>query len=93
MTNYIFMTNNTNLYFFSGMMHMSEELVPWQKPPKGWQKVNTNGAYHAATNLACCGGLIRDEDGVYLRSFSRKIGKYYVLQAELWGALDGLQLA
>lgn len=62
------MANNINLYFLSSMAYRLKKLVAWQKPPRDWWKVNIDGIYRAATNLACCSGLIRDKDGVCLRS-------------------------
>lgn len=38
-------------------------------------------------------GLIRDHQGVWVTSFSKNIGCCYAVLAELWGALEGLQLA
>lgn len=55
--------------------------------------MNTNGTYCATTNLVCRDILIRNENGAYLRSFNRKIGKCSVLYVEFWGALDSFQLA
>ncbi|KAH1073126.1 hypothetical protein J1N35_025454 [Gossypium stocksii] len=39
------------------------------------------------------GGLIRNQHRMWIVGFSRNIGYYSFLYAELWGALEGLQLA
>ncbi|KAH1045742.1 hypothetical protein J1N35_036526 [Gossypium stocksii] len=38
-------------------------------------------------------GLICDQHGTWISSFSRNIGNCSVIDVELWGALKGLQLA
>lgn len=72
-----------NIYFFFFQV--------WHTGQKSLQ-LSKDDTYRAATNLVCYGGLIRDEDGVCQRSFSRKIDRCSMLQAEPWGALDRLQL-
>ena len=46
-------------------------------------KLNTNGASNALLGLAGGGGLIRDEAGVWVAGFTRKLGKVNSFCAEL----------
>ena len=36
----------------------------WEKPPRGWVKLNTDGSATKNPNCAGGGGLFRDHDGV-----------------------------
>lgn len=60
------------------------------KPPEGWVKLNTDGSVDGDSGLACCGGVIRDAEGQWLRGFSKKIGTTTSFAAELWGLRIGL---
>ncbi|GMJ08920.1 hypothetical protein like AT5G42905 [Hibiscus trionum] len=55
----------------------------WQCPPRGWLKVNVDGARTTASGLAFCGGLGRDEDGQWRFGFSKKIGVCSAFEAEV----------
>lgn len=79
MTNYTLMVNNMNKFIFLGMARRSEELIGWQKTPLGWVKVNTDGVHRVNINHSCYDGLIIDENGTCLGSFSRKIDNGLVL--------------
>ncbi|KAF7839851.1 ribonuclease H [Senna tora] len=46
----------------------------WLKPEYGWVKVNTDGAVWRNSNIAGCGGLIRDHHGAWIKGFMRNIG-------------------
>uniref|UniRef100_A0A7N2LYR4 RNase H type-1 domain-containing protein n=1 Tax=Quercus lobata TaxID=97700 RepID=A0A7N2LYR4_QUELO len=35
----------------------------WERPPSGWKKLNTDGAFNGDVGLAGCGGIVRDERG------------------------------
>ena len=48
--------------------------ICWEKPPEGWLKLNTDGSVEGGSGLACCGGVIRDANGQWVRGFSRRIG-------------------
>lgn len=48
----------------------------------------TNGAVRDG-----CGGLLRGSDRNWLGGFSRSLGSCLAFVAELWGALQGLELA
>ncbi|KAL4384344.1 hypothetical protein GQ457_15G013900 [Hibiscus cannabinus] len=40
----------------------------------------------------CIGGVFKNETGTFLGGFSKHIGIMDILQAELWGIYEGLQL-
>ncbi|MED6171274.1 hypothetical protein PIB30_117389 [Stylosanthes scabra] len=65
----------------------------WEPPPRGWVKLNTDGAVWDSKNMAGCGGLIRTYDGSWVAGFTAKLGNCQVFQAELWGMRHGLQMA
>ncbi|MCI24501.1 ribonuclease H protein, partial [Trifolium medium] len=67
-------------------------LVSWKPPPDGWVKVNTDGACKEG-RIAGCGGLIRGSDGEWLGGFAKFLGACSAYVAELWGVLEGLNLA
>ena len=66
--------------------------VRWERPPEGWCKLNTDGVASGNSGLAGCGGIVRDEHGSWLASFSRRIGITTSFVAELWGLRDGLMM-
>ena len=66
--------------------------VRWERPPEGWCKLNTDGAASGNLGLAGCRGIVRDEHGGWLASFSRQIGITTSFVAELWGLRDGLMM-
>ena len=67
--------------------------VKWSKPLPGWHKLNTDGVSLGNQSKACSGGLIRDNEGRWIRGYSRSIGHMTSVMAELWALRDGLNLA
>ena len=67
--------------------------VGWEKPPRGWVKLNTDGSAMKNPDRAGGGGLLRDHDGVWLKGFARGLGFTNNILAELWALRDGLLLA
>ena len=55
----------------------------WEKPPKGWIKLNMDGCALGSTGLAGCGGVVRDSHGKWISGFSRRIGTTDSFVAEL----------
>ena len=49
------------------------KLVQWQKPPRGWTKLNTNGSSLGNPGVAGCGGVVWDDSGNLVAGFSRRI--------------------
>lgn len=66
--------------------------IRWERPNRGWIKLNTGGSSSGNPGPAGCGGVIRDENGVWVCGFSKKIGTTTSFMAELWAVRDGLSL-
>ncbi|KAE8732108.1 hypothetical protein F3Y22_tig00002237pilonHSYRG00293 [Hibiscus syriacus] len=69
------------------------ELIQWRPAPTGWFALNTDDAVHHTSSLGSAGGIIRNKDGDWIVGFNKAVGISSLLQAELWGILEGLQLA
>ncbi|KAL5757023.1 hypothetical protein ACOSQ2_021769 [Xanthoceras sorbifolium] len=69
------------------------QLGVWQSPKEGWVKINVDGGRNTVNGSIYTGGVLRGYRGVWLGGFSSKIGTGSVLEAELWAALEGLQMA
>lgn len=57
--------------------------IHWEKPEKGWAKLNSDGASSGNSGPAGCGGLIRNEKGEWKVGFAKKIGVTNNFIAEL----------
>ena len=66
--------------------------IRWEKPEKGWWKLNTDGSWNATLGSAAGGGLIRDSWGKWVAGFTRKLGSANSFTAEVWALRDGLML-
>ena len=85
-------------YFAIGLaskIKQQRTIVPvgWEKPPRGWMKLNTDGSAMRSPDRAGGGGLIRDHDGAWLKGFARGLGFTNSALAEIWALRDGLLLA
>ncbi|KAL5796454.1 hypothetical protein ACOSQ2_001274 [Xanthoceras sorbifolium] len=69
------------------------QLGVWQSPKEGWVKINVDGGRNTVNGSIYTGGVLRGYRGVWLGGFSSKIGTGSALEAELWTALEGLQMA
>ena len=69
------------------------KLIGWKQPPPGFFKLNTDGSARGNPGGASAMGIIKDANGSWISSCSRKIGHTYSMVAELWGLRDGLTLA
>ena len=68
---------------------MITKSIRWEKPRAGWLTLNTDGS--AGSNSGPGGGgLLRDENGNWVKGFARKIGNTSSYLAELWALRDGL---
>ena len=54
--------------------------------------MNTDGALCTHSSSVGCGGVVRDDRGEWMASFSRRIGAKNSFMAKLWGLRDGLIL-
>lgn len=58
-------------------------VVSWQKHPRGWVKLNTDGLSLGNLGQASSGGLLRDEDGEWIKGCARNCGNLSSIMAEL----------
>ncbi|KAI5389638.1 hypothetical protein KIW84_075073 [Lathyrus oleraceus] len=64
-------------------------LIKWIPPSLSIVKFNVNGACIEGVD-ASCGGLVRDDEGCWMRGFAKHVGICSSYMAELWGLLEGL---
>jgi hypothetical protein len=67
--------------------------VAWLRPPSGWVVLNSDGAARTNDKTAGCGGVLRDDRGMWLVGFAKALGDTTAYMAELWGIYEGLKLA
>ncbi|MBA0820368.1 hypothetical protein Gohar_022194 [Gossypium harknessii] len=73
---------NRNLYIFQGSSWNIDEII----------KVFFNGSVRIDDGFAAAGGFVCDHNGEWIFGFNRYLGMCTVVDAELWGILDGLKL-
>ena len=73
-------------------IHYVPKPIRWEKPPRGWIKLNTNGSSLGNSGLAGGGGVFRNDDGGWILGFSKHIGITSTFMAKLWAIWDGLAL-
>jgi len=66
--------------------------IRWEKPPAGWMKLNTDYSVCGNPSVVGCGGVIRNDRGLWIGGFSRCIEVTNSFIAELWGLREGLML-
>ncbi|KAL6533965.1 hypothetical protein OROHE_013798 [Orobanche hederae] len=71
----------------------SAAVTRWIRPPAGWFKQNTDASLVPSTGDAAAGGLIRDEDGIWVCGFSQRLKVQSINLAELLALRDGLNMA
>ncbi|KAE8700719.1 hypothetical protein F3Y22_tig00110556pilonHSYRG00635 [Hibiscus syriacus] len=52
-------------------MHQSRGIIQWTIPPDEWVKVNTDGARNNQNGYATCSGIIRNNQGEWIRGFEK----------------------
>ncbi|MBA0763333.1 hypothetical protein Gotri_012789 [Gossypium trilobum] len=67
-----------------------EESEPIHFP--SWVSLSTNSSVRFDEGFAIDGGCVRDHNGEWIIGFAKYLGNFTVLEAELWGILDGLKL-
>ncbi|KAK7244944.1 hypothetical protein RIF29_39773 [Crotalaria pallida] len=66
----------------------------WYPPAQGWIRINSDGACRGDSHEIGCGGVLRGSNGQWIRGYSKYLGvSSSPLIAELWGVLEGMQLA
>ena len=58
--------------------------IRWEKPRAGWLTLNTDDSAASISSPAGGGGLVRDENGDWVKGFVRRIGSTSSYLAELW---------
>ncbi|KAL0309420.1 UNVERIFIED_CONTAM: putative ribonuclease H protein [Sesamum radiatum] len=66
--------------------------VTWNKPERGWIKINTDGASKGNPGLAGAGGIARDEKGMAIFAYYEFIGEATNMYAVVYGIFQALQL-
>ena len=66
--------------------------VRWLPPSLDWVKVNFDGSSMGNPGLARGGGLIRNQEGEWVKGYVRVIGCATSVAAELWALRDGIRL-
>ena len=70
---------------------MITKSIRWEKPRAGWLTLNTDGSAGSNSGPARGGGLVRDENGNWVKGFARRIGNTFSYLTELWAPRDDLQ--
>ena len=65
-----------------------ERRIKWERPLRGWYKLNTDGSSLGNSGAAEGGGLIRDASSAWIRAFFRNIGSTTSFLAKLWALRD-----
>ncbi|KAK8474552.1 hypothetical protein V6N11_034235 [Hibiscus sabdariffa] len=55
--------------------------------------LNIDGALNPSSSIGLADGLLRDHEGSWLLGFNKHLGISSILEAELWGTLEGVRLA
>ena len=69
---------------------MITKSIRWEKPRARWLTLNIDGSTGSNSGPAGGGGLVRDENGNWVKGFARRIGNTSSYLAELWALRDGL---
>ncbi|KAA3487461.1 Retrovirus-related Pol polyprotein LINE-1 [Gossypium australe] len=60
--------------------------------PNSWVSLSTDGSVRFDEGFAADGGYVRDHNGEWIIGFAKHLGNCTILEAELWGILDELNL-
>lgn len=74
-----------------GRISLGVEVI-CQAPPAGWVALNVDGSAQLLPPAASFGGLIRDNDGRFVRGFYDSLGNSTIMRVELCALLHGLEL-
>ena len=84
-------------YFMSAQPNRSRinrvERVQWRPPDQPWLKLNTDGAFVAATSRAGGGGLLRNNLGEIVEAFCTPLEAESGWEAELMALREGVTMA
>ncbi|CAI0403559.1 unnamed protein product [Linum tenue] len=78
---------------FEGGGTHERRLISWQPPPQDWVCLNTDGSVTHSPSSTAVGGIVRGNDGRFVRAFTMNLGGGSITRAELAGIVQGLKLA
>jgi ribonuclease HI len=67
--------------------------INWQAPMAGWFVLNTDGSAKIGVGKAGCGGVLRNDTGVWMEGFAKGLGDATAYMSKLWGIYEGLRMA
>ena len=70
-----------------------ECMIGWNFPQSAWFKLSVDGFITKHEPKANCGGLIGNDVGAYIGSFSCNLGICSIMKVEFWGLLKDIHLA
>lgn len=72
--------------------HKEAIKVTWEKPEKGWTKLNYDGSCMCKTGKSSIGGIFRDHNAEFLLGYAESIGQSNSTVAELAALVRGLEI-
>ncbi|KAL3627625.1 hypothetical protein CASFOL_028988 [Castilleja foliolosa] len=66
--------------------------VTWEKPEKGWTKLNYDGSCKYETGKSSIGGIFRDHNADFMLGYAESIGQSNSTIAELAALVRGLEI-
>ncbi|KAK2658420.1 hypothetical protein Ddye_004953 [Dipteronia dyeriana] len=73
-------------------LELRTSLLSWKAPPHEWVKLNVDGSMHVGSRAIAAGGVIRDSQKNWLGGSALNKGMGSVIEAGLWGILEGLKI-
>ena len=87
------MTDDIDNAFSSPLVTEDCSSSTWLPPPPSWLKVNVDGSFYWSLNRGGFGGVLRDNNGIWLGGFSGETSKCDVLHNEIYAIFQGLSFA
>ncbi|CAL1401621.1 unnamed protein product [Linum trigynum] len=69
------------------------ELIGWKRSLSGWFCLNTDGSVTGGQVITAAGGVIRNDEGRFVKAFSTNLVGGSITHTEMVGIVIGLQLA
>ncbi|KAL6183859.1 hypothetical protein ACLB2K_045269 [Fragaria x ananassa] len=70
-------------------MDCDYNLFTWKKPPEIFFKLNVDGSRSSTSGKIGAGGVIRDQNGIWITGFQVNLGIGAIVDAEAWGIYYG----
>ncbi|CAN0874988.1 Putative ribonuclease H protein At1g65750 [Linum grandiflorum] len=68
-------------------------MIGWRPDDEGWFTLSTDGSLRSPQREAAAGGVIRDDRGSFVKSFTMNLSCCSITRAEMRGIVEGLKLA